>query len=187
MQTQLHTHPLKRQLLTTLAGLLVFLGTMFVPIDGQAQRGQPGRHAVTITATATVIGNAIELLTISEMSLIQASQLQQQDEIYINPVFDAEAGIMKAIGQPNAQVRVSYIAEREIFRREGPGSLVFYYEVSGLGSDNQRESELLEDLEREVRLNENGEFYFWIGGRVNLGNALSGSYDGEFTIEIEYI
>ena len=187
MHTHIHTYPLSRQLRITVAGLLVLCGLVLAPAAGHAQEREPGMRSVSITATATVIGNAIELLTISEMSLIQASQLQQQDEVYINPVFDPEAGIMKAIGQPHSQVRVSYISEREIFRKEGPGSLVFHYEVSGYGRDSQRESELLVDLEREVRLNENGEFYFWIGGRVNLENAVSGSYDGEFTIEIEYI
>jgi hypothetical protein len=176
-----------KQLRFALTGILVFCGILIAPKAGFSQDPQALLRSVSITATATVVGNAVELLTISEMSLVQASQLQQQDEVHINPVFDPEAGIMKAIGQPNAQIRVSYISEREIFRREGPGSLVFHYEVSGFGRNSQRESELLNDLEREVRFNEQGEFYFWIGGRVNLESALSGSYDGEFTIEIEYI
>jgi 3-dehydroquinate dehydratase len=152
-----------------------------------AQQGNASGQQISITASATVVGAPIELVTIAEMSLIQASQLQEEDQVYINPVFDPEAGIMKALGQPNASIRVSYISEREVFRREGPGSLTFHYEVSGLGMDSQRESELLDGLERELRFNESGEFYFWIGGRVDLGNALSGSYEGEFTIEIEYI
>lgn len=169
------------------SALILVYGMLAVAPAGFSQSRQGPGNSVSITASATVIGNAIELLTISEMSLIQASQLQQQDEVYINPVFDAEAGIMKAIGQPNAAIRVSYIAEREVYRREGPGSLVFQYEVSGFASNSQRESELLIDLERELRFNNEGEYYFWIGGRVNLENALSGSYEGEFTIEIEYI
>ncbi|MFO7998352.1 MAG: hypothetical protein R6U86_05150 [Bacteroidales bacterium] len=177
-----------RMLRFSVAGFFVFFLALLASHMGMAQDRQ-STHSVSITASATVVGNAIELLTISEMSLIQASRLQQDDEgaVYINPVFDPEAGIMKAIGQPNAQIRVSYIADREVFRREGPGSLMFHYEVSGLASDNQRESELLIDLERDLRFNAGGEFYFWIGGRIDLQDALPGSYEGEFTIEIEYI
>lgn len=176
-----------KQLRFPAAAILLYCGMVMAPTTGFAQQRQTPSHSVSISASAKVISNSVELLTISEMSLVEASQMAEEEMVYINPVFDPEAGIMKAIGQPHSQVRVSYISEREIFRKEGPGSLVFYYEVSGFGSDSQRESELLVDLEREVRLNENGEFYFWIGGRVNLQNAISGSYEGEFTIEIEYI
>ena len=177
-----------RMLRFPVAGLLFLFLASSPSHKGFAQERQ-STHSVSITASATVVGNAIELLTISEMSLIQASQLQQDEDgaVYINPVFDPEAGIMKAIGQPNAQIRVSYIADREVFRREGSGSLMFHYEVSGLPSDNQRESELLIDQERELRFNAGGEYFFWIGGRIDLQDALPGSYEGEFTIEIEYI
>lgn len=187
MRKQSYIFYLIKQLRFPAADILLYCGMVMAPITGFAQQRQTPSDSVSISASATVIGNSIELLTISEMSLVEASQMAEEEMVYINPIFDPEAGILKALGQPHSLVRVSYISEREIFRKEGPGSLVFYYEVSGFGSDSQRESELLEDLEREVRLNENGEFYFWIGGRVNLQNAISGSYEGEFTIEIEYI
>ena len=143
--------------------------------------------SVNISASATVVGNGIELETISDIGILQASQLQDGDEVVINPVFDPEAGIMRASGQPNAEIRVSYLSEMEVARREGPGVIFFEYEVSGYPGDRQRESELLDLLEREVRFNEDGVFYFWIGGTIDLSEALPGNYDGEFTIEIEYM
>jgi len=143
--------------------------------------------SVNITASATVVGNGIDLETISDIGIVQASQLQNGDVIVINPVFDAEAGIMRARGEPGAEIRVSYLSEMEVARREGPGMITFYYEVSGYPGDSQRESELLDLLEREVRFNEEGLFYFWIGGHIDLSEALPGNYDGEFTIEIEYM
>ncbi len=143
---------------------------------------------VSITASATVVASAdIELETISHMGILEAQRLQEGDEIYINPVFDAEAGILRASGRPNAEIRVSYLTEMEVTRREGPGTLFFRYEVSGFPGDSQRESELIEEIERELRFNQEGVYYFWVGGRVDLSDALPGNYDGEFTIEIEYI
>ena len=167
----------------TLALLAILL---LWPHSGQAQNGNGPRTSVTIVTTADIVGD-IRMETISDMGILDARRLQDGDEIYINPVFDAEAGVMRATGLPNAQIRVSYDSEMEVTRREGPGTIVFRYEISGFEHDNQRESELLQTTDRELRLNEIGQFYFWIGGRVNLTNAVPGSYDGEFTIEIEYI
>ncbi len=168
---------------TTFILILLLLVTVMLPAQNQNDTGT----SVNISASATVVGNGIELETISDISILQASRLQEEDEISINPVFDPEAGIMRASGQPNAQIRVSYLSEMEVARREGPGVIFFEYEVSGYPGDNQRESELLDLLEREVRFNEDGVYYFWIGGRINLSEALPGNYDGEFTIEIEYM
>lgn len=154
-------------------------------ITGQNQNGN-GR-SVNISASALVIGGDIEMETISDMGIIDAQRLQQDNVVYINPIFDPEAGIMRARGNPGALIRVSYLEEMEVTRREGPGSLFFVYEVSGYAGDNQRESELLDQIERELRFNEEGEYFFFIGGRVDLTDALPGNYDGEFTIEIEYM
>ena len=148
---------------------------------------QPNRPSVSITASAQVLGNGTEIETISDMGIIEAQRSQGSDVLYINPVFDAEAGIMRARGTPGAQIRVSFLEEMEISRREGGGSIFFVYEISGYPGDYQRESELLTLIEHEMFFNEDGEFYFFIGGRVDLSEALPGNYDGEFTLEIEYM
>ncbi len=162
--------------------LLVFVSHPLI-----AQNGNGNRTSVSIRASAEVIGGDIRLETISDMGIIDARRMQEDDQVYINPVFDPEAGVMRATGMPNAMIRVSYLSEMEVTRREGPGVLYFQYELSGFPGDNQRESELLQTTDRELRLNEDGQFYFWIGGTINLSEAVPGSYDGEFTIEIEYI
>ncbi len=178
----------KLRKLYTIHALLLFL-MLALPYVAEAQsiEGDNTSTSISITATATVLNSNIELVTISDMGVLDASLLQDDMEIYINPVFDAEAGIMRASGLPDAQIRVSYVAEMEITRRDGPGSLFFVYEVSGYPGQNQRESELLETTDRELRFNEEGHFFFWIGGRVDLSQAQPGNYDGEFTIEIEYM
>lgn len=150
-------------------------------------QNQQGSPSVTITASAQVIGGDIDLETISDMGIIDAQRTQGGDELYINPVFDPQAGIMRARGTPGAQIRVSFLEEMQITRREGGGSIFFVYEISGYPGDNQRESELLTLIEHELHFNVDGEFYFYIGGRVDLSEAVPGNYDGEFTLEIEYI
>ncbi len=150
-------------------------------------QNQQGNPSVVIRASAEVIGGDIDIETISDMGVIDAQRTQGGDELYINPVFDPEAGIMRASGTPGAQIRVSFLEEMQISRREGGGSIFFVYEISGYPGDNQRESELLTQIEHELRFNTEGEYYFYIGGRVDLSEALPGNYDGEFTLEIEYM
>ncbi len=143
--------------------------------------------SVIVSASATVIGPEIDLETISDIQIDGARRLQEGNEVYINPVFDPEAGIMRASGQPGAEVRLSYLSEMIVTRQEGDGTLLFRYEISGYPGDNQNESELLDTIERVVRFNEDGEFYLWVGGRVDLSDASPGTYEGDFTLEIEYI
>lgn len=165
--------------------ILFFL--LLLPLATIAQTQDENGTSVNITASATVVSNGIEMETISDIGVLRASQLQDGDEVVINPVFDSEAGIMRARGQPNAEIRVSYLSEMEVARREGGGVIVFNYLVSGYPDFNQEASELLNLLEYQVRFNDEGEYYFWIGGEIDLSDALPGNYDGEFTIEIEYM
>ncbi len=167
----------------TISLLIFVLSSIVLP----AQNNNGGGASVSITASATVIGGDIDIQTIADMGIIDAQRVQEGNVLYINPVFDPQAGIMRASGNPGAQIRVSYIPEMVIARREGEGSITFLYQISGFEGDNQRESELLDQIERELRFNDEGVFYFYIGGTVDLSNALPGNYDGEFTMEIEYM
>ncbi len=176
----------KSQFLKHIPFLFVLLLFMMHPMLLMAQNQNNG-NSVNISASATVMGGNIELETIVDMGIVDAQRIQEGNMLYINPVFDPQAGIMRASGNPGAQIRVSYIPEMVIARREGEGSITFVYQISGFEGDNQRESELLDQIERELRFNDEGEFYFYIGGTVDLSNALPGNYDGEFTMEIEYM
>ncbi|MGM0573771.1 MAG: hypothetical protein ACQESL_08465 [Bacteroidota bacterium] len=176
-----------KQLLNTYTVFLPLL-VLIMLLGGYSPAQGQQNNEVTITASATVIGDrGINIVIISDMGILEARRLQEGNELYINPVFDAEAGIMRAEGEPGEAIRVSFLEEEEVGRRGGDGSLFFEYEVSGYPSDNQRESELLEEIERELRFNEEGEFYFYVGGRIDMSEAQPGNYDGEFTLEIEYM
>lgn len=143
--------------------------------------------SVSIVVSATVDGMASEVIivTLRDMNLDQ--QLTRAGVLEVNPVTDGEAGKIRAEGMPNAEVRISFLSQRELLRDEGAEYLTFYYRIAGNDIDDQASAEILDLDNRDYTLNEDGEFYFWIGGEVDLRNAVHGAYDGEFTVEIEYL
>lgn len=110
-----------------------------------------------------------------------------QREIYVNPINSVNAGFMIAVGTPEAEFRLFYLPERELTQIDGDGALTFEYEISGNDIEDQATSELLDADNRNIRFNSEGRYYIWVGGRVNLENASPGNYEGDFTIEIDYI
>ena len=139
---------------------------------------------VSVSVSATVQGE-IEMITINTMDFQNIGG--ESDILNINPIQSARAGKMVARGNPNAEFRLNYLRERELTNTEGTGVLIFNYEVSGSDVDEQDSSEMMDQEVRQLEFNGDGEFYLWIGGLVDLSNAEPGSYEGEFTIEIEYI
>lgn len=139
---------------------------------------------VSVTVSATVQGE-IEMITINTMDF---QNIRGESSILnINPIQSERAGKMIARGNPNAEFQLNYLRERELTNTEGTGLLIFNYEVSGSDVDEQDSSEMLDQEVRKLEFNSDGEFYIWIGGMIDLSNAEPGSYEGEFTIEIEYI
>ena len=142
----------------------------------------------TFTANVDIRANIIqqlEVITVKSMDVEQSSPGQL--EIFIDPLNNSNAGAMISIGTPEADIRVSFTSYRELINTEGEGMLIFTYLVSGNTEDNQQTSELLSDGGRVLQLNQEGRYYIWIGGRINLEQAQPGNYEGDFTIEIEYI
>lgn len=94
---------------------------------------------------------------------------------------------MIAVGNPGSEFRLDFLRERQVSRIDGPGFLSFEYEIAGNIEEEQQSAELLEDDNRTLKFNSEGRYYIWVGGRVNLVNAQPGKYEGDFTIEIDYI
>lgn len=137
-----------------------------------------------VNVSADVI-QSIELITVNSMRFGNAQPGQR--EIYVNPINSLNAGFMIAVGTPDAEFRLNYLPERELTQIDGNATLTFTYEISGNSEENQSTSELLELDNRNIRFNTEGRYYIWVGGRVNLENAAPGNYEGDFTIEIDYI
>ncbi|MEX1137114.1 MAG: hypothetical protein WEB89_09450 [Balneolales bacterium] len=161
--------------------ILLFLVVYFVPIRSS---GQDGNANVSVSVSANV-QSTIELITLSDISFgsVQPSQF----ELLVSANRDQNAGSMVATGRPNAEIRVNYTEEHILTRAGGNETLTFYYEVAGNDEDDQVAGEILDDLNRDMTFNSDGEFFLWIGGRVNIQDAVHGAYEGEFTIEIDYL
>ena len=150
------------------------------------QQEMQAQTSGSIHASATVVeATDIQLITMKDMMIDQSAA--QNGILTISPVTDEKAGKILVKGKVNSSIRLSYLNEMLLVNSSGDGTLVCKYSVSGYKSDNQRASQLLDVVERVVLLNENGEFYLWLGGTVDLSRAKPGNYDGEFTIQIEYI
>lgn len=160
--------------------LLIALGFSQVIQAQNTNRGISGQ----INVKAEVL-QSIELITVNSMQFGNAQPGQR--EIYVNPINSLNAGFMIAVGTPGAEFRLNYLPERELNQIDGDATMTFTYEISGNAEENQSTSELLELDNRNIQFNSEGRYYLWIGGRVNLENAAPGNYEGDFTIEIDYI
>ncbi|MFH5833719.1 hypothetical protein ACG2F4_06220 [Halalkalibaculum sp. DA3122] len=139
---------------------------------------------VSIDVSANVI-SSVELLTLRSMQLSGDEAINEV--IQIDPTTSANAGKMVAYGTPNSDIRISYLTSRELTRMQGTETLMFNYRVAGNQQEDQGSAELLDIENREFRFNQDGKFFLWIGGNVDISTATPGNYQGEFTLEIEYI
>jgi len=162
-------------------GLVTFI---FIIISGVAFAQAPDRVSAQINISTEAV-QSIELITVNSMTVGNAQP--GQELITINPITDLNAGFMIAVGTPQAEFRLDYFTERRLTQIGGPGFLIFRYFLSGSVLEEQSTSELFNTDNRNLRFNEEGRFYIWVGGEVNLSNALPGDYEGDFTIEIDYI
>jgi len=144
------------------------------------------RTSVSIKAQANVIDRSgIELITIKNMDVDVS--MARNGKIYVSALHDAQAAEMMVKGRANAKFRVTFPAVVEITNTTGKGSLVLYYEMYGYPNDNQEASEPIDAVERTLQISSESKYYFWVGGRIDISKAGPGNYDGEITIEIEYI
>ncbi|WP_210509359.1 hypothetical protein [Natronogracilivirga saccharolytica] len=155
------------------------------PVYGQNGNGNNGVKTGTINVAASIaIPTEVQLTTLRNMSLDQ--QLASRGRVNIDPVTDSRSGLLRAEGEPNALVQISFVREQSLSHMEGGAEVTFEFVIAGNEIEDQASAEVLDLENRQYSLNEDGEYYFWIGGEVNLENASRGSYEGMFTVEIEY-
>lgn len=133
----------------------------------------------------TAVVSSIELVTIQSIRLTKAKVLN--NIISVDPLTSSNSGKMIASGTPNSEISISFIKRHKLTHSEGGSTLIFNYSVAGNDVNDQSSSELLDLQNRSMRFNREGKYYFWIGGSVDVSTALPGSYQGEFTLDIEYL
>lgn len=144
------------------------------------------KTSVNIKAQALVVDKAeIELVTIKALDI--DAGMAVNGIIKVSAQRDGQAGVMMVKGRPDASFRISFTPVVEIPNSAGKGSLSLKYEMYGYTSDNQGASEPIDAAERTLVINKDGKYYFWLGGLIDISKARPGKYEGEFTLEIEYI
>lgn len=138
---------------------------------------------VSISVSANVVG-LTEVITIQSVDFENIDR--DNNQIVINPIQSARAGKMVVRGASGAVFRMEYLRERELYNTEGTGMIIFNYLVSGNQIDEQETSELFAQDDRDLSFNNDGEYYIWVGGSVDLNEIEPGSYQGEFILEIDY-
>lgn len=173
------THRSMRQCHPLLWFVLLLAGPL--PLYGQGDASTE----LTMSISAEVQSTTIELITLQAMDFrgMRAQQLQLE----VHPITNERAGKMIALGDPNSSFRISFLSTREFTNLGGSGVIQIDYQVTGYSLDEQENAEELDVESRELIFNDDGEFFFWVGGQVNLERATPGSYEGEFTLEIEYL
>ncbi len=161
---------------------LITIIVLFLPALSFGQSGDGLTATININAQVTPV---IELVTINSMTFGNSDA--DENELYVNPITDLNAGFMIALGTPEAEFRLDFLRARELTNTTGEGTLTFTYELSGNSIEDQTTSELIEERNQNIFFNNEGRYYIWVGGRVNLEQAVPGTYEGDFTIEIDYI
>lgn len=142
--------------------------------------------SIQISVSATVVADSpVEIITISNIRLDVADMVE--NEIYISPLSNPNAGLFQIKGQANSDVRIKYQKQETIVSDDNTGSIAIAYELSVYPENIQTASYAFTSEEEVIQFGETGIYFIWVGGRINLANATSGAYSGQFSIEIEYI
>jgi len=137
-----------------------------------------------IEVSAEVMAN-IDLLTIR--NLVFPDSYEDDDETFVSPILSENAGMMKVKGIPNARIRINHLSKVKLVSEDGKGFIFVEYIISGFSNDNQNASAIIDAVDAELSLNDDGEFFFWIGARIDFSQTITGQFLGQFTIELEYM
>ncbi len=146
---------------------------------------------ITGNVVARTGGENILFDTIYDVNFRQTRP--EQTMITVDPITDLAtvdegAGYVVAKGAPNAQFQLTFsrqVVLRHITERDN--KLTVNYLLSANSIDEQENADYVLEAAPTFRMNEDGEFHFWVGGQVDISNTIRGEYEGEFILEVEYL
>lgn len=169
--------------------LLLLLG---MPFAAHAQLDGPNTAEIAVTGKV-IPARSTQQLTFETLSDVNFIQLNEDDtEISVDPIRDASAGDsgpghIVAKGQPGALFRLTFTRTVVLRNTTDNTTVTVQYLMSAHPTDEQRNSTYVLESSPQFRLNEQGEYHFWLGGRLSLQGVTDGEYEGEFTMDVEYI
>ena len=188
-------------LIPTAAGFLCrkcFSGVLMLLLVGScalhAQDSDSSVASASINVSGKVVAptqaQSILLETVYSPSFQRASVSDKQ--LIVDPIADAAgsaggAGLIIAQGLPDRSFRVAVPGVIRLSNKETSSTLEVQVSVSHNSGPDQSSSDYLRDSIREFTLNEQGEYYFWIGGKIDVSDVEPGPYEGQFVLELEYL
>lgn len=144
------------------------------------------KKVMQVTARAVVMDNLM-LMIMRDLDLV--SPVLEGTKLFVSPLESPYAGQFRVQGSALSSVRVSYLIYEDIQEASGNGGIVnARYILSGMDRDNQFQSLLFAPTgEFTIQLNEEAQYFLWVGAELDMSSALPGEYFSEFIIEMEYI
>jgi hypothetical protein len=145
----------------------------------------PGK-SISINVSASLVSDSpVDLMTLND--LIISTDINSEKEIYISPISNPDAGLLRARCRPNSQARMTYLINEVVHDVNGADIISLVYEMSAWPTRVQRASTLINNGEFILNFGSDGLYYLWLGVRVKMDKSMPGEYTGQFTVEIEYI
>ena len=152
--------------------------TLILTVAAQGQDTE-----VTARIEATVI-ESLEMIILADIDV--GTVIPSEGILRLNPRTDSGAGIIKLEGRPNSAVQVSFSSQIEMVNVATNTTLSVTYKVSGNEDNVQSASDIFVTNPQNIFLNNLGEYYLWIGCEFSMENLVSGQYDGDFVIDVDY-
>lgn len=179
--------------------LLLFLLPDLARAQQTGGTGSSGGGRFSMEASIRISGNVVtrtggENILFDTIYDVNFEQTRPEETLLtVDPITDlaaadAGAGFVVAKGAPNAEFKLTF--SRQVMLRhltERGNVLVVNYLLSANSVPEQENAAYVLEAAPTFRLNTDGEFFFWVGGQVDISNALRGDYEGEFTLEVEYL
>lgn len=157
-------------------------------------QAQAQTSTATVEVTANVLPNASTkvptLQTLYDVNFVVYDENQTQ--ILVDPIrntvgTEEGAGAILILGTPDTEFRLRYTRFVELENLNNPANkLTVEYLISHNSEDSQDKSTYVLQNDLELKINKRGEYYLWVGGRINITNLKDGEYVGGLEVEILY-
>lgn len=169
---------------------IVMLGATSSLAQNNSWDNKSSSIRVTGSVVAALGGRSILIETIYNPSF-QTENIDD-NQIIVDPISDEAgsaggAGLMVAKGEPRSEFQVVMPDEITLINSETNCAVKVNVDISHNVQMEQSSSDYVRNSITSFTLNETGEYYFWLGGSIDITNLEEGPYKGNFLLEVEYL
>lgn len=160
----------------------------------QAQQTSDQEVSASINVTGRIVAE-VSMQSILIESMYNPSFQQaniDMTQVIVDPVTDQAgsvggAGMLVTKGEPNRIFQVTIPQTVTLTNKDTGTTLNVRVKVSHNGIIDQSSSDYIRETVSAFQLNTDGEYYFWMGGEINVADVEEGEYEGNFLLEVEYV